>query len=107
MLRRGQLAVLRSEPYRTGKEGESVVDVGGYDGVVGTMWMIVREEGDRNEGGDRDQLDGVERRQRKLMLKRGQGVKGLWRGWRVGMWGLVGMYGAAAMGGIGGGGGEF
>ena len=30
---------------------------------------------------------------------------GLWRGWRVGFWGLVGVWGAAACGGGGGGGG--
>lgn len=37
--------------------------------------------------------------------KKGQGVGGLWRGWRVGMWGLVGVWGASALG--GGVGGEF
>ncbi len=30
--------------------------------------------------------------------KKGQGMQGLWRGWRVGMWGLVGMWGANALG---------
>lgn len=40
--------------------------------------------------------------------KKGQGVAGLWRGWRVGMWGLCGVWLAGAMGGLGGNtGGEF
>jgi len=39
--------------------------------------------------------------------RKGQGVEGLFRGWRVGMWGLVGVWGAATLGGVGGKGGEF
>lgn len=39
--------------------------------------------------------------------KKGQGVGGLFRGWRVGMWGLVGVWGAATLGGVGAKGGEF
>lgn len=39
--------------------------------------------------------------------KKGQGVEGLFRGWRVGMWGLVGVWGAATLGGVGAKGGEF
>lgn len=35
----------------------------------------------------------------KERRKQGQGMQGLWRGWRVGMWGLVGMWGANAFGG--------
>ncbi len=35
---------------------------------------------------------------------KGQGIQGLWRGWRVGMWGLVGMWGANAFGAGAGGG---
>ena len=31
---------------------------------------------------------------------RGQGIEGLYRGWRVGMWGLVGAWGASFIGGI-------
>jgi fusion and transport protein UGO1 len=31
----------------------------------------------------------------------------LWRGWRVGMWGLVGMWTAKSLGGNGSSGGEF
>lgn len=39
--------------------------------------------------------------------KRGQGFKGLWRGWRVGFWGIVGVYTAAGLGGSAQSGGEF
>lgn len=99
--------MLASETYVTGRELDAVVGVGGYNGVVGTMWRIVKEEGQRSE----DELGAVgasgNRRVKREVVKQGQGVEGLWRGWRVGMWGLVGMWGAAAMGGIGGNGGEF
>lgn len=39
--------------------------------------------------------------------KKGQGVAGLWRGWRVGMWGLIGVWGAAALNTTAAKGGEF
>jgi mitochondrial fusion and transport protein UGO1 len=68
----------------------TVVDVGAYRGVVGTMWGIVKEEG---ADGDQKSSTTAVRRKRK-----GQGIEGLWRGWRVGMWGLVGIWGAAALG---------
>ncbi|KAF2705796.1 mitochondrial carrier [Pleomassaria siparia CBS 279.74] len=38
----------------------------------------------------------------RTRIRKGQGVHGLWRGWRVGFWGLVGVWGAAALGGSGG-----
>ncbi len=87
-------------------QSETVVDVGAYKGVVGTMWHIVRDEGGGQEmsvgtGG----APAVTRA--KPARKKGQGVEGLWRGWRVGMWGLVGVWGAAALGSTGGKGGEF
>lgn len=107
VLRRGQLAVLASETYVTGREFDAVVDVGGYNGVFGTMWRIVKEEGQRSEGELGQVGASGNRRVKREVVKQGQGVEGLWRGWRVGMWGLVGMWGAAAMGGIGGNGGEF
>jgi fusion and transport protein UGO1 len=98
VLRRGQMAVLASPPYQSegsSKRLETIVDIGPYRGVVGTMWSIVREEGG----------SGV-KKGKKAETKR-QGVEGLWRGWRVGMWGLVGMWGARALGGSDANGGEF
>ncbi|KAI9763932.1 MAG: mitochondrial fusion and transport protein ugo1 [Geoglossum simile] len=87
VLRRGQVDwVMRNE-----RGIVTVVDVGAYRGVVGTMWEIVKEEGGDEDG--KSSAVAVRRRRRK-----GQGVEGLWRGWRVGMWGLVGMWGAAALG---------
>jgi fusion and transport protein UGO1 len=105
VLRRGQMSVLTSPPYYTGKELDTVVDIGPYSGPIGTMWMIAREEGVRDDPDALKFSGPVTRTTRKPKVKQGQGVEGLWRGWRVGMWGLVGMWGAAAMG--GGGGGEF
>lgn len=75
------------------------------------MLHIVYEEGKR--GGRADLVKGsggapalkVERMGKER--RKGQGVEGLFRGWRVGMWGLVGVWGAATLGGVGGKGGEF
>jgi fusion and transport protein UGO1 len=102
VLRRAQMAVLTSSSYRvqSGKEVETMVEVGPYKGVLGTMWSIVREEGTSS------QEIAVRGKKGKKVEKKGQGIEGLWRGWRVGMWGLVGVWGARAMGG-GGNGGEF
>jgi fusion and transport protein UGO1 len=103
VLRRGQMSVLSSPPYYTGKELDTVVDIGPYNGPIGTMWMIIREEGQRDDQEEKFPSGPVTRKTKKPQGKQGQGVEGLWRGWRVGMWGLVGMWGAAAMGGNGGG----
>ncbi|KAF2469613.1 uncharacterized protein BDR25DRAFT_46465 [Lindgomyces ingoldianus] len=95
---------------------KTIVEPGPYKGVVGTMWFIVREEGVQIIGPPAGtatanstekkiqtpaKTPGFSARQR---VRKGQGVYGLWRGWRVGFWGLVGVWGAAA---LGGGGGEF
>lgn len=101
------MTVLASAPYQSedGKRLETIVDLGPYNGVVGTMWSIVREEG---AAPDRGVVGGAIRPVKKGKKDaKGQGVEGLWRGWRVGMWGLVGMWGARAMGGSGANGGEF
>jgi fusion and transport protein UGO1 len=111
VLRRGQMSVLSSPTHiRGGKELDTIVQIGPYRGVFGTMWSIAREEGSSSgqeivagTGGTRGA-----RKSNKFGEKKGQGVEGLWRGWRVGMWGLVGMWGAAALGSSSGGsGGEF
>lgn len=82
------------------------MEPGPYTGVVGTMWSIVYEEG--GSGKELETIPGsrVVRKTKKSQRK-GQGFEGLWRGWRVGMWGLVGMWGARAMGGSGGNAREF
>lgn len=75
-----------------------------YRGIVGTMWDIVYEEGTSvspaskakaaTTGGKEDVV--------KTKRRKGQGVEGLYRGWRVGMWGLVGVWGAGFLGGLSG-----
>ncbi len=77
------------------------------------MLHIVYEEGER--GGHTDMVKGtggapalrVDNVGKDAQRRKGQGVEGLFRGWRVGMWGLVGVWGAATLGGVGGKGGEF
>lgn len=98
------MAVLTSTQYRAqgGKECEPIVELAPYRGVMGTMWSIVKEEGTSS----REILVGSKKKGKKVERK-GQGIEGLWRGWRVGMWGLVGVWGAKAMGGGGSSGGEF
>ena len=106
------LPTLEPAPHRQPHLFKTVVPVGPYRGVWGTVWYIVREEGTtvshvsaaksaalRSKG-----KDGAP--PQKTVTKKGQGVAGLWRGWRVGFWGLVGVWGAATLGG-GGSGGEF
>jgi len=108
VLRRAQASVLQQPEYSTdvleGKvvEFDPIVQVGEYKGVFGTMWGIAREEGVREEvvGAKKGKKQG------KVTRRSGQGIEGLWRGWRVGMWGLVGVWGSGLLGG-GANGGEF
>ena len=88
----------------------TVVDVGPYSGVLGTLWRIVREEGETVEVAPLSaaRLGQLGASNRKTPQgQKGQGVLGLWRGWRVGMWGIIGVWGAAAMSTAGPKGGEF
>ncbi|PBP23411.1 hypothetical protein BUE80_DR005959 [Diplocarpon rosae] len=99
VLRRGQVAVLHEDskiaraPEALTANLETVVKAGEYRGVFGTMWMITREEGIRDS-----QVVSV-RSRRSPKEHKGQGLPGLWRGWRVGMWGLVGMWTSRALNG--------
>jgi hypothetical protein len=94
VLRRGQIAVLQQETVMIREQGkwegdlETMVKVGDYRGVVGTMWLIVREEGAREV----PVIKGKGKLKVTQQQMKGQGLPGLWRGWRVGMWGLVGMW---------------
>ncbi len=109
VLRRGQMAVLKEEAELTRGEGvwagdmETVVNIGDYNGVFGTMWSIVREEGVR-EPPPATGKNAKSKTPGKPL--KGQGLPGLWRGWRVGMWGLVGIWTSKQLGG-GANGGEF
>ncbi|EUC42445.1 hypothetical protein COCMIDRAFT_103483 [Bipolaris oryzae ATCC 44560] len=130
VLRRGQVAVLQEyEAQRIAQEYQAppsrskspaygldrpsndngfdtIVDPGQYRGVLGTLWFIVREEGISVSGPSAAKAASAKAMgfSRPPRTRKGQGVHGLWRGWRVGVWGLVGIWGAAA---LGGGGGEF
>lgn len=88
---------------------ESVVDIGGYNGLLGTMYDIVYNEGERTVlTKPQKNVAGQQRASiSSKQVKKGQGFEGLWRGWRVGMWGLVGLWGAANMGPVTSRGGEF
>jgi fusion and transport protein UGO1 len=84
---------------------EPIVDVGMYRGTLGTMWIITREEGvsyTQESAAMKAATRGIKKSGR-LGERKGQGIEGLWRGWRVGFWGLVGMWGANFLGGAGGG----
>ena len=111
VLRRGQMDV--AQTTSKGKEIQTVVEVGPYRGLLGTVRSIVYEEGER--GPPAELVKGtasapamkVGKAGQERRRKKGQGFEGLWRGWRVGMWGLMGVWGAATWGGVGGKGGEF
>ncbi|KAH6712129.1 hypothetical protein BKA61DRAFT_609679 [Leptodontidium sp. MPI-SDFR-AT-0119] len=79
-----------------------MVEIGPYRGVMGTMWSVVREEGMNCQ-----EIAVGSKKKAKMAERKGQGIEGLWRGWRVGMWCLVGVWGARAMGGGGSSRGEF
>ncbi|PWY79588.1 mitochondrial carrier [Aspergillus heteromorphus CBS 117.55] len=70
-----------------------------YRGIIGTMWGIVYEEG--------VQAAPEAERARQMFKKpvghrrrQGQGIQGLYRGWRIGMWGIVGIWGANLLGSV-------
>lgn len=113
VLRRGQMAVLSSPEYvraLAGKEArmDTIVPIGPYRGVLGTMYHITASEGTRTM-----QLQMPPKGNRKVskarpqtpLVKQGQGLDGLWRGWKVNWWGLVGLWAANVVG--NGGDGEF
>lgn len=76
-----------------------------YRGVVGTMWGIVYEEG-VNAPSEAERAHKVLGKPLPLKKRQGQGIQGLYRGWRVGMWGIAGIWGAGLLGSMGAGGDE-
>lgn len=130
VLRRGHVSVLSNPPlvqsnkratpllplHTTGlntHKFKTIIPTGPYRGVIGSMLYIVYEEGtvtskEPSESSRSSSRASMRGRQPELKhtssQKRGQGLRGLWRGWRVGFWGIVGMYTAAGLGGSGSGG---
>lgn len=118
VLRRAQIATYTSLSLRQKSSGGSIraasIDASDvetivptprtYRGIVGTMWHIVNEEGVSPGPSDSErahQLLGKPPSQRQQEKRRqGQGVQGLYRGWRMGMWGIAGLWGASFLGGI-------
>ena len=92
---------------------ETIVPLGRYNGLFGTMYAIVNEEGSHAAP-----MTGAAKRKAamakkngdksvpQVVYRRGQGMDGLWRGWKVSWWGLVGLWTAGVIGG-GGDAGEF
>ena len=112
VLRRGQMAVLSSPQYAEAVDYDhampTVVPPGPYRGVFRTMYAIVAEEGSRT--GSAKAPPRKSRKKGKHPAaepgsRRGQGLQGLWRGWKVSWWGLVGLWTASLVG--AGGEGEF
>ncbi|KAG5921031.1 hypothetical protein E4U42_006005 [Claviceps africana] len=103
VLRRGQMAILSRPDYVRGLGGkdaklETIVPVGQYKGVVGTMFHIAAEEGTR-ENPAPAKSSGMKKAKTKSKLLqntrvKGQGIEGLYRGWKVNWWGLVGLWAA-------------
>ncbi|KAI5285856.1 mitochondrial fusion and transport protein ugo1 [Ascosphaera aggregata] len=100
-----------------------------YRGIIATIWSIVYEEGSRPVGKgretsrvlgggafaagdrDRDSLGGSRSEVRsrysmttsrpgQLRRRKGQGVAGLYRGWRLGTWSMVGVWGSGFLGSV-------
>ncbi|KYK61566.1 mitochondrial fusion protein [Drechmeria coniospora] len=111
VLRRGQMAVLSGKDYVRALEGneqtmDTVVPIGRYNGVIGTMYHITSQEGTRETTKQPATKKGkAYSKATRPTHRRGQGLEGLWRGWKVNWWGLVGLWTASVVG--NGGEGEF
>ncbi|KAJ5665285.1 uncharacterized protein N7477_007733 [Penicillium maclennaniae] len=124
VLRRAQIATYTSLSLRQKSSGGSIraasIDASDvetivptprtYRGIIGTMWHIVHEEGVSPNPSDLERISQATGRpttQRQLQKRQqGQGIQGLYRGWRVGMWGIAGIWGASILGGMSGAGEE-
>ncbi|KAL6878917.1 mitochondrial carrier domain-containing protein [Trichoderma novae-zelandiae] len=105
VLRRGQLSVLSEPEYLEALNDdepalETIVPIGKYYGTFGTMYHIVTEEGTREIPPKPVVSKRGKAKTKNLQPthKKGQGVEGLWRGWRIGWWGLVGLWMANMVG---------
>ncbi|KAL5355415.1 mitochondrial carrier domain-containing protein [Aspergillus floccosus] len=67
-----------------------------YRGIVGTMWSIVYEEGEQ-PAPEAERAHELLRKPIGVRKRQGQGIHGLYRGWRTGMWGIAGIWGAGLL----------
>ncbi|KAB8234669.1 mitochondrial fusion and transport protein ugo1 [Aspergillus alliaceus] len=74
-----------------------------YRGIVGTMWGVVYEEGVQSSP-EAERAQALFDKPITLKKRQGQGIHGLYRGWRIGMWGIAGIWGASFLGSAGAGG---
>ncbi|KIW92521.1 uncharacterized protein Z519_06368 [Cladophialophora bantiana CBS 173.52] len=104
VLRRAQIATWTSPAYAPPSSSSkrkaitTIVPVPpSYRGILPTFWSITREEGYSETRKDKTAalMGKAPRRKRK-----GQGIEGLYRGWRVGFWGLIGVWGTSFVGGL-------
>lgn len=106
VLRRGQVAVLSGPEYvkavdeKTGAI-QTIINPGTYNGVLGTMYHIVTEEGSRPNVAKSVPKGKKKKSIVESVYKRGQGIEGLWRGWKVSWWGLIGLWTISLAGGSG------
>lgn len=127
VLKRGQMAVLNSTPYLRTVDAQSrvrdrdnklvldtIVQPGSYNGILGTMYTIVNNEGSHAvpsaaAAAARTKTPSKKGKSKlavsETVYRKGQGLGGLWRGWKVSWYGLVGLWAAGVVG--GGHGGEF
>ncbi|KAM5442176.1 hypothetical protein MferCBS31731_002550 [Microsporum ferrugineum] len=78
-----------------------------YRGIIGTMWNIIYEEGTNPSFTELDTVEqflghtpqvGREANRRMQKRRKGQGLQGLYRSWRLEMWGIVGIWGSGFLG---------
>jgi fusion and transport protein UGO1 len=106
VLRRGQVSLLSSREYVEALSGPSqqfntIVPPGRYEGTIGTMFHIVNEEGTHEVSSTKAAAAKKGKAKTKgvaTTVHKGQGRKGLWRGWKVNWWGLVGLWTASVVG---------
>ncbi|CAF9903221.1 MAG: hypothetical protein GOMPHAMPRED_000139 [Gomphillus americanus] len=112
-LRRAQLQIARTPISKSTthhnnsplSDFQTTIPIGPYKGLWGTWYHIANEEGSRpsqalvssrteSRSSTRSSTTAADVRRRK-----GQGIEGLYRGWRVGAWGLLGIWTAHLAGG--------
>ncbi|BAE61613.1 unnamed protein product [Aspergillus oryzae RIB40] len=90
-----------SEATTEAPEVETIVPTPStYRGIVGTMWGIVYEEGVQPNP-EAEKAQALFNKPIALRKRQGQGIHGLYRGWRIGMWGIAGIWGASFLGSAG------